>query len=106
MAVCTQPVPTPVRIAVMPGPDLSQHPSIIDVGDRAVQVLLSMQQPRLVLFGNLLSDAECEQLIADARPAMARSRTVATQAHGEEINPDRTSSGMFYTRAQTPWLRA
>ena len=102
MAVCTQPVPTPVHIAVMPGPDLSQHPSTIDVGDRAVQVLFSMQQPRLVLFGNLLSDAECEQLIADARPAMARSRTVATQAHGEEINPDRTSSGMFYTRAQTP----
>ncbi|MEG2580155.1 MAG: 2-oxoglutarate-dependent dioxygenase, partial [Comamonas sp.] len=98
LAVCTQ----PVRTAPMPEPDLSQHTSEIDVGDRLVQVLLSMQKPRLVLFGNLLSDTECEQLIASARPAMARSRTVATQAHGEEINPDRTSSGMFYTRGQTP----
>ena len=102
LAVCTQPVPTPVRTAPMPEPDLSQHTSEIDVGDRLVQVLLSMQKPRLVLFGSLLSDTECEQLIVSARPAMARSRTVATQAHGEEINPDRTSSGMFYTRGQTP----
>ena len=86
----------------MPGPDLDQHPSWIDVGDRQVQVLLSLQKPQLVLFGNLLSHAECDALIDGARPAMARSRTVATQTGGEEINPDRTSRGMFYGRGQTP----
>ncbi|MEG0411668.1 MAG: hypothetical protein RR584_02230, partial [Comamonas sp.] len=38
LAVCTQPVPPPVRTAPMPEPDLSQHTSEIDVGDRLVQV--------------------------------------------------------------------
>lgn len=104
ITACTAPLSgsTSAEPVAQPGPDLSQHPSKIDVGDRHVHVLLSMQQPQLVLFGNLLSEAECDQLIADARPAMARSRTVATQASAEEINPDRTSQGMFYTRGQTP----
>lgn len=102
IAACSQPRAPAGPLAAVPEPNLQQHPNSIDVGDRQVQVLLSMQQPRMVLFGNLLSDGECEQLIADARPAMARSRTVVTQASSDEINPDRTSSGMFYRRGQTP----
>ena len=101
IAICLQP-PRAAPALTAPEPDLRQHPSDIDVGDRVVQVLLSMQKPRIVLFGNLLSHEECDTLIEQARPAMARSRTVATQTSGQEITPDRTSSGMFYTRAQTP----
>lgn len=102
IAVCTQSRLGTSLLSAMPEPDLRHHPSEIDVGDRRVQILLSMHQPRIVLLGNLLSDAECDQLIVDARPAMARSRTVVTQTSSEEINPDRTSRGMFYTRGQTP----
>lgn len=107
LSACTSPpsAPTPTPQPGHLGPDLQRHPSVIDVGDRQVQVLMSLAKPQLVLFGNLLSDAECDQLIADARPAMARSRTVATQSSGEEINPDRTSQGMFYTRGQTPTVQ-
>lgn len=107
LTACAQPAPAaPMAPAPGPEPDLQQYPSDIDVGDRRVQVLLSMQAPRMVLFGNLLSDAECAQLIADARPAMARSRTVSTHSSAEEINPDRTSQGMFYARGQTPVVAA
>jgi prolyl 4-hydroxylase len=101
VAVCTQPQTSAPHLVPVPEPDLQQYPNTINVGDREVQVLLSMQQPRLVLFGNLLSDDECERLIDEARPAMVRSRTVVTQASSNEINPDRTSSGMFYHRGQT-----
>ncbi len=99
---CTQPVPASVDHSAQPGPDLQHSPNEIDVGDRRVSVLLSLQTPRMALFANLLSDAECDQLIADARPALARSKTVATNSSAEAINPDRTSHGMFYTRGQTP----
>ena len=85
-----------------PGPDLAQHPNAIEVDGRSVQILLSMTQPQLLLFDNLLSDAECDQLIADARPALTRSRTVAHGNQDGEINPSRTSQGMFYQRGQTP----
>jgi prolyl 4-hydroxylase len=86
---------------VVPGPDLGQSPSQIDVGDRVVQVLASLKLPRVVVFGGLLSDDECDALVAAAAPRMARSLTVQTQTGGEEVNPDRTSEGMFFERGES-----
>jgi prolyl 4-hydroxylase len=43
------------RRADMPGPNLEGAPLYIDAGDRRVQVLHTMQHPRVVVFGNLLS---------------------------------------------------
>ncbi len=84
----------------IPEPDLSQSPARIDVGDREVEVLMSLHAPRVVLFGNLLSPEECDALIAAAEPRMARSLTVATRTGGEEVNDDRTSDGMFFQRGE------
>ena len=85
----------------VPEPDIGDAPLYIDTRDRRVHVLQAMAHPRVVVFGNLLSDEECEALIALAEPRMARSLTVATQTGGEEINQDRTSSGMFFQRGET-----
>ncbi|CAB5652311.1 2OG-Fe(II) oxygenase [Comamonas aquatica] len=102
-----RPMAAPPNASVeMPDLCLQDGCNALDAGDRHVQVLLSMQRPRLVLLDQLLSPEECAQLIAEARPAMARSRTVAKEAGGEEINPDRTSDGMFFQRGQTPTVRA
>lgn len=84
----------------LPEPDLAHSPARIDVGDRQVDVLMRMAEPRIVLFGNLLSPEECEALIAAAEPRMARSLTVATRTGGEEVNDDRTSDGMFFQRGE------
>ncbi|MEH3087230.1 MAG: 2OG-Fe(II) oxygenase [Xylophilus ampelinus] len=89
----------------VPEPDLSQSPLYLDAGDRRVHVLQAVAQPRIVVFGNLLSDEECEALIAEAAPRMARSLTVATKTGGEELHADRTSDGMFYARGETPTVR-
>lgn len=85
----------------MPDVDLASSPRCVDAGDRVVQVLVSLSQPRVVVFGGLLSEAECDGLIAAARPRMARSLTVQTQTGGEELNPDRTSNGMFFNRGES-----
>jgi len=82
----------------MPGPDLLGSPLYIDAGDRRVQVLQTMQHPRVIVFGDLVSDDECEALIAAARLRLARSLTVETQTGGEALNVDRTSDGMFFER--------
>jgi prolyl 4-hydroxylase len=89
----------------VPAPDLDDSPLYIDVGDRQVHVLQVMTSPRVVVFGNLLSDAECEALIAEAAPRMKRSLTVAIKTGGEEVNADRTSDGMFFSRGETPVVR-
>lgn len=89
----------------VPEPSLDDSPLYIDAGDRRVHVLQAMLNPRVVVFGNLLSDEECEALIQGARPRMQRSLTVATQTGSEELNDSRTSQGMFYQRGETEVVR-
>ena len=84
----------------VPEPDVDDSPLYLDGGDRQVAVLTAMAAPRVVVFGGLLSDEECDALIAAARPRMSRSLTVATRTGGEEVNADRTSQGMFFQRGE------
>ncbi len=89
----------------VPEPDLSESALYLDAGDRQVQVLSVMAAPQIVVFGDLLSAEECDALIAAARPRLARSLTVETRTGGEEVNTDRTSSGMFFLRGENDVVR-
>jgi prolyl 4-hydroxylase len=89
----------------VPEPALDESPLYLDAGDRRVHVLQAMHNPRIVVFGDLLSTEECDALIEAARPRLARSLTVATQTGGQEINADRTSSGMFFNQAENELVR-
>lgn len=84
----------------VPEPDLADGPQTLDLGDRLVQVLTVVAHPRVVVLGNFMSHEECDALIAAATPRLARSLTVATKTGGEEVNPDRTSNGMFFRRGE------
>lgn len=86
----------------VPVPQPAMEPSALyaDAGDRRVHVVSSVAEPHVVVFGNLLSDEECDALIAAAKPRMVRSMTVATQTGGEEVHVDRTSMGMFFERGE------
>ncbi len=70
--------------------------------DREVVVVSSMRQPRVVVFANLLSADECDEIIALARLRLARSETVQTDTGASEINDSRTSQGMFFDRGEHP----
>ncbi len=90
----------------VPEPDIGDSPLYLDAGDRRVAVLTVVGLPRVVVFGGLLSDQECEALIEAARPRMSRSLTVATKTGGEEVNDDRTSQGMFFQRGENALVKA
>ncbi len=85
----------------LPEPDLAGAPSVLQAEGHAVRVLTTMRHPRVVVFGGLLSDAECEQLMALSRPRLERSKTVDNATGGDEINASRTSDGMFFERGET-----
>ena len=89
----------------VPDPRLEEAPLYLDAGDRRVCVLQAMHNPRVVVFGDLLSDEECEALIELAKPRLARSLTVATKTGGEEVNADRTSNGMFFQRGENELVK-
>lgn len=93
------PPPTPV-----PQPALEGAHPIVRVGDREVRVLTTMKLPRVVVFGGLLSDDECDALIELSRPRLVRSETVDNSTGGSEVNAARTSDGMFFERGETPLI--
>jgi prolyl 4-hydroxylase len=94
------PAAAPVR--PMPGRDISAVRSRIPAGDREVALLMAMSNPRVVVFGDLLSAEECAELIALAETRLARSETVATRTGESEVNEARTSDGMFFQPAEFP----
>ncbi len=95
----TAALPPPVTV---PEPDLAGSPSQLWAHDRSVRVLLTLKQPRIVVFGGLLSDDECDAMVAAAQPRMTRSETVVNETGGNEVNVARTSDGMFFGRGELP----
>ena len=88
----------------LPAPALDGSPAAIDADGHVVQVLCTLELPRLVVFGGLLTPAECEALVELAAPRLARSETVQTATGGSEVNAARTSDGMFFARGETPMI--
>jgi prolyl 4-hydroxylase len=84
----------------VPSPVLDGTGTMVDAGDKWVQMIQSRHDPELMVFASLLSAAECEALIAEARPRLSRSLTVDTKTGGEELHVDRTSQGMFFMRSE------
>ena len=66
-----------------------------------VEVLAMLKHPRVVVFGGLLTDAECDTLMAQAAPRLLRSETVDNNTGDSEVNAARTSDGMFFERGET-----
>ncbi len=92
-------------VASLPDLDLLVGASELDAGDRRVKVIASLQSPRVVVLSGFLSEAECDALVDAAGPRLARSLTVETQTGGESLNPERTSSGMFFARGETALIQ-
>jgi prolyl 4-hydroxylase len=90
-------LPPPVLV---PEPDLRQSPARVWAGDREVQIVMAMRHPRVVVFGGLLSEDECDELVALSRARLARSETVDNATGGSEVNASRTSEGMFFQRGE------
>nr|WP_297356291.1 2OG-Fe(II) oxygenase [uncultured Caldimonas sp.] len=94
------PVPHAPADKPLPEPDLAGAPCTLNAGDREVQVVMTMRDPRVVVFGGLLSDEECDELMALAGTRLARSETVKTDTGTSEVNEARTSDGMFFQRGE------
>ena len=88
--------------SIVPEPIAGEVVSHLPAGDRQVQVLLSMRNPRVIVFGSLLSDDECDELVNLAQQRLARSETVKMDTGDSEVNEARTSDGMFFNRGENP----
>ena len=98
--------PPPPPRGAMPQPALAEAANAVRAADREVRILAALSAPRVVVFGGLLEAAECDALVAQARERLERSETVVMDTGGSEVNAARTSEGMFFTRGETPLIKA
>jgi prolyl 4-hydroxylase len=89
------PVPQPIGTA---------WPSVVRALDRDVHVLFSLNLPRVVLFGGLLSDAECDELVEASRSSMTASNVIDMEGGGEQHDTRRSSTGTAFARGATPLI--
>ncbi len=90
-------LPPPVPV---PEPALTGAPSELVAEGHVVKVLTTLKHPRVVVFGGLLTDEECTGLMKLAEARLSRSETVDNATGGSEVNPSRTSDGMFFERGE------
>lgn len=83
---------------------LASGASSLDIDGHRVDVLFAIHHPRIVVFANLLSGDECDELIAASRPQLARSETVNRASGGTELNAARTSEGTYFFHDASPLL--
>jgi prolyl 4-hydroxylase len=101
----TQAVPAEAGAAPTLSQQLVQMPNTIATVDRAVHMLFALTAPRIVLFGNLLSAEECEQMIEMSRGKLARSSVVNNETGAYDIHPHRTSDGTYFDRGENELIR-
>ena len=73
----------------------------VRIDGHAIGVSLSVDTPALRVLENMLSEQECEELIALARPRLQRALTVDSEGR-QQVDRRRTSEGMFFTLDEVP----
>jgi prolyl 4-hydroxylase len=95
-------LPVPSRV---PEPMELDGPHLINAGDRQVAVLANVRHPRVIVLGGVLSDQECDELIALSRERMRRSETFLLDEGVSVVHEARTSEGMFFNRGENELCR-
>jgi len=88
----------------VPDPPGVRRASVVRALESRSQSALQLAQPRVILFGGLLSNTECDELVGQARRRMSSSNVIDLDTGDERRDAGRTSSGMAFTRAATPLI--
>ena len=86
----------------LPEPAIAEGANVIVADGHEVDIVTALKHPRVVVFGRLLTDAECDEIMAQAASRLVRSETVQVATGGSEVHQDRTSDGMFFERGESP----
>lgn len=76
----------------------------IDVGDRIVTVALRSEKPQVIVFNNVLSHEECDELIERSRSKLKRSTTVNPITGEHDVIDRRTSEGTYFDLRENEFI--
>lgn len=66
------------------------------ITDREIDIVARLEEPLIVILGNVLSNEECDELIRLSKDKMKRSKIGTTR----EVNEQRTSSSTFLEESE------
>lgn len=81
-------------------PQVDTSTNRIRTPDRDVDVLLTLASPRVVLLGNVLSEAECDALIAYSSARMEPSPVISDTDEKNRLHEHRSSRGAMLQRGE------
>jgi prolyl 4-hydroxylase len=82
-------------------PRIDTSSNRIHTPDRTVNVLLTLQSPRMVLLGNVLGDDECDALAAYGEQRLERSPVISEGDGKTQVHGHRTSQGAMLQRGES-----
>ncbi|MGH8778223.1 2OG-Fe(II) oxygenase [Paraburkholderia sp.] len=104
VAVAAQPEPagavSPYRYDPCPVP----AGNVVRAGGRDVKVLMRCERPQIIVFGDVLSADECNELKERSRHRLKRSTTVNVDDGSEDVIQNRTSEGIWFQRCEDPFI--
>jgi prolyl 4-hydroxylase len=78
--------------------------NVVEIDGHRIGVAARCEKPHVIVFDNVLTGAECEQMIALSRARLEGSTTVDDLTGKAEPHPDRTSEGTFFHLNETPFI--
>lgn len=78
--------------------------NVIHAHDREVKVLMRVEKPQVIVFGDVLSDDESNELIERSRHRLKRSGTVNEETGEADIIPARTSEGTWFKPCEDEFI--
>ncbi|CAE6695115.1 hypothetical protein R75461_00427 [Paraburkholderia nemoris] len=78
--------------------------NVIRAQDRDVRVLMRCERPQVIVFGDVLSPDECDEMIERSRHRLKRSTTVNPATGKEDVIRNRTSEGIWYQRGEDAFI--
>lgn len=74
-------------------------------GQQTVRIVARIAQPDVVVLQDVLTAAECDELIALSKPKLERSRIVDHQTGAEEVMDLRSSYGTYFLRGENAFVK-
>jgi len=73
-----------------------------EIDGHSLSVVSRTATPDIVVLDHVLSNDECDELIALSLPKLSRSTTIDRATGREEVIPDRSSEGTYFMRGENP----
>lgn len=79
--------------------------AFVETSDRRVRVVSSINLPRAIVFADVLSHEECDELIRLSSVKLRRSRIVDPATGAEAEHDERTSHGTYFVLNENPLVQ-